>query len=494
MGLQMIAPSDMTPESPPKSAAEKPTLRAPFRRNRDVMGIAWMHGAFHAAVFRRQSLVASWACDVEVPGVEDFEYAFDSAIGALGFKGEEVFLILAHDQFIHQAEQAPGFSEAASRSYLRGRVERHEKEREPVLWVSQRTLSTRQEAAFVLHMLPSAFYGRLNSLLLARRLDLTRILPVSVPLQLILESLETPKDQPVLVTAETGSATTVLAARNDGQLLFSRTLLARWDADPARLGVEVNRSLLYAKQQFSAVIDKVWLLGAASETARAEVQTRCGAGKEIAVRASAPVDWLQAVARLSPRHPVNLVVGYLGRKRRHQFVRRALIAGCWLGLGLMTLDAWSRSIRWQEEQLRLTALAANEATLHETRASLEQRNATAEAHRAFIKQASEDRLPPVPGRLLAFLANALPADASLTDFTVKWDAATGSWSLRIDGQIDGDEETAREALSAFQRQLVKSPLRVRFNDASRAITPMPVVGTELPSAQRFNLEGVLFEN
>jgi hypothetical protein len=453
-----------------------------------------MHGSFHAAVFRRQTLVASWACDVQVAAIEDFEYAFDAALAALGFKGEEVFLILAHDQFVHQAEQAPSFSEAASRSYLRGRVERHEKDREPVLWVSQRTLSARQEAAFVLHMLPSAFYGRLNSLLLTRRLDLTRILPVSVPLQLILESLETPKDQPVLIAAETGTATTVLAARNDGQLLFSRTLLARWDADPARLGVEVNRSLLYAKQQFSAVIERIWLLGTASETARAEVQNRCGAGKEIVVRASAPVDWLQAVARLSPRHPVNLVAGYLGRKRRHQFVRRALVAACWLSFGLIALDSWSRAARWQEEQVRLTELSANEATLHERRSRLEQRNTTADTHRAFIKQASEDRLPPVAARLLAFISNALPGDASLTDFNVKWEAAGGSWSFRIDGQIEGDEETARESLSAFQRLLVKSPLRVHFNDATRVITPMPVAGTELPSAQRFNLEGMLFEN
>ncbi len=486
--------STTSPIETPPPAAPKPAARGLLRRNSDTLGIAWMHGVFHAAVFRRQTLVASWSCDVEVPGVEDFEYAFDSALGALGFKGEEVFLILAHDQFIHQAEQAPAFSEAASRSYLRGRVERHEKEREPVLWVSQRTLSARQEAAFVLHMLPSAFYGRLNSLLLARRLDLTRILPVSVPLQLILESLETPKDQPVIVAAETGAATTVLAARNDGQLLFSRTLLAKWDADPARLGVEVNRSLLYAKQQFGAVIDRVWLLGDASEAARTEVQTRCGAGKEITVRASAPVDWLQAVARLSPRHPVNLVAGYLGRKRRHQFVRRALIAGCWLGLGLMALDAWTRSGRWQEERQRFSTLTASEATLHETRARLEQRNKSADAHRNFIKQASEDRLPPVPPRLLAFVANALPGDASLTDFQVKWDAATKGWSFRLDGQIEGDEETAREALASFQKILARSPLRARFNDATRAIAPVPVAGNELPTAQRFNLEGTLFEN
>ena len=475
-------------------ARAKSPSRGFMRRNSDTLGIVWMHGSFHAAVFRRQTLVSSWACDVEVPGIEDFEYAFDSAVGALGFEGEEVFLILAHDQFIHQAEQAPAFSESASRTYLRGRVERYEKEHEPVLWVSQRTVSARQESAFVLHLLPAAFYGRINSLLLARRFDLTRILPVSVPLQLVLESLGTPKDQPVLLAAETGAATTVLAARNDGQLLFSRTLLARWSDDPARLGVEVNRSMLYAKQQFGAVIDRVWLLGSAGEPVRAEVQARCGAGKEIVTRASAPVDWLQAVARLTPRHPVNLVAGYLGRKRRHQFARRVLIGACWLGFVVMSLDTWSSALSWDEELRRLADLRANESTLLETRQRIETRNLRADAHRAFIRQVSDDRLPAVPARLLSLIAGAMPASASLTDFQVRYDVPASAWSFRFDGQIETDEETAREALTAFQRALAKSPLRIRFNDASRLLVPVPVAGTDLPTTQRFTLEGVLFEN
>jgi hypothetical protein len=485
--------STSTKTAPVFVTTGQPAPRGFLQRNGDTLGLAWLHGAFHAAVFRRQTLIASWDCSDVVNTLDAFESAFDEAIRCLGFEGEEVFLILAHEQFIHQTEQAPGFSESASRIYLRGRVERYEQEKEPVLWVSQRTVSARQESAFVVHMLPSAFYGRINSLLLARRLDLTRILPVSVPMQLVLESLGTPKEQPVLLAAETGAATTVLAARSDGQLLFSRTLLARWADDPARLGVEVNRSMLYAKQQFSAVVDQVWLLGTASDPVRAEVQTRCGPGKEVTVRASAPVDWLQAVARLSTRHPVNLVAGYLGRKRRHQFARRALIAACWLGFVLMGLDQWSRTVAWKQERHHFAELRANEDALLETRQRIEQRNMKADGHRAFIRQASDERLPPVPGRLLSFVATAMPTSASLTDFTVKYDVPSSAWSFRFDGLIEADEETARELLTAFQRQLVRSPLRARFNDATRSLLPVPVAGTDLPTTQRFSLEGVLFE-
>ena len=88
-----------------------------------------------------------------------------------------------------------------------------------------------------------------------------------------------------------------MVARGNGELLFSRTMLARWDSDPARIAVEVNRSLLYAKQQFGAVIDRIELLGAVSDNVQAEVQARCGAGKQLQVRPTNVQGWLQVVAR-----------------------------------------------------------------------------------------------------------------------------------------------------------------------------------------------------
>ena len=481
------APSPVTPVIALKTAP-----RGFVRRNSDTLGLAWLNGSLHAAVFRKHVMTASWQAEGAVPGLDEFEAALDTAVSALNFKGSEVFLVLAHEQFVHQAEQAPSFSDSAARSYLRGRVERFEKEREAVLWVSQRTVSVRQEAAFLLHMLPSAFYGKLNSLLLSRRLDLTRILPLSVPLQLLLEPLVTDKNQAVLLAADGGGATTIIAARPGEQLLFSRTMLTRWDTDPARLGVEVNRSLLYAKQQFATVIDKIWLLGDASEQTRTEVQTRCGAGKDVSVRATTPFDFLQIIDRLTPRHPVNLVAGYLGRKRRLQFIRRAVVGACWLGFALLALDAWARSTNWAAERSRLEDLQRNEAALHAERERLVARNSVAEQQREFLRIAIDERLPAVAAKFLAFWAGAQPAEMYLSDFTVKWDPVTQAWGFRAEGFVEGDEETARDTLTAFQKQLARSPFAARIGDGSRSLLPVPTTGTDLITNHRFVWEGDLF--
>ena len=70
-----------------------------------------------------------------------------------------------------------------ARGYLQGRVQRYEKEHAPVLWVGQPATGVKKERSFIVHMLPRTFYESLNRLLLERRVDLTRILPLVVPVQ-----------------------------------------------------------------------------------------------------------------------------------------------------------------------------------------------------------------------------------------------------------------------------------------------------------------------
>lgn len=494
MSAAATLPSPPAPGPAPAPAVpSSPVSRPRGRRNGDVLGLVWLNGALQAAVFRRQVLGADWAAPAPVHTLPEFEAALDQALAALKFAGTEVFLVLEHEQFLHQSEYTPPFSDGAARAYLRARVQRHETGRDPVLWVSQRTASARKESAWLLHLLPAPFYTQLNGCLRARHLDLTRILPVSVPLQLLLEKNPAAPDEPILLAAQAGGATTLMVGRPGHPLYFARTMQARWATDSARIAVEINRSLLYAKQQFGTAINRLWLLGDALEPACAEVLARCGADKQVTLHPTGPLDWLQAVARLSASHPVNLVAGYINRKRRLQFFRRVAIGACWLGLTLAVLDAWSRSLAWHGERIRLQDLAANQATLLAERDRLVQRNATAERQHEFVRQAATSRLAPVPARFLALIGSTLPAELSLTEFSTKWDETTGGWTFRLEGQIAAEEETARELLTAWQKLLARSPLRAQFPDGARAIVPVPVPGDGIPTTHRFSIEGGLLE-
>ena len=478
----------------PADVSKPPAWRRSAKLSDDVLGIGWLYGSLCAGVFRHNKIVESWSAAAPVHTVEEFAPVLDEALTTLNFTGTEVFLLLENEQFVHQPESAPAFSDSAARAYLQGRVLRYEKEHEPMLWVGQQTLSVKQDHAFILHLLPRSFYTALSNLLLARRLDLTRILPLVVPIKRELDRFPIAKDKPVLVAVEAGAATVIMVAKVGSQLVLARTILASWSADPARIGVEINRSRLYAKQQYGTTVERIWLLGQDNQST-AEVNAKCGADKQIMVLPTKPVEWLQTVAKLSPQQPVNLVAGYLKRKRRQGIVRRVLIAACWLGLGFILLDTWSRAQTWKVEQHRLTALSASQTAMTAERDRLAGRNRTVEREQALVRQVDDERLPPVAGKFLAYLAGILPGEIRLTDLTVKWEGAAGGWSFHLEGTIEADEETARETIGSLQRQLTQSPLRARFNAAARAVVSMPVVtGSAAPEMQRFSLEGVMLEN
>lgn len=474
--------------SPPLS--QRPS--GPRRSAADTLGLAWVHGHFHAASYRRGHAVGAWASATSVHTVEDFERAVDGAIEALAFGGSEAFLILAHEQFVHQMESAPAFSDSAARAYLRGRVERHARDHGESLWVSQRAASNRKDAVHVLHLLPSEFYLRLNDVALRRRLDLTRIVPLLVPLQVELGNLGEQAGQPVLIAAEAGDATAVVVGRTPKDVFFVRTTLASWKTEPARVAVEVNRSLLYAKQQFAAIVDRLWLIGGTAHAAKAEVEAKCGAGKVVQVQSRGPAHWLDLVARLPARQPINLVAGYLRQKRRNRLVRRAVVGACFLTAALLGLDAWNREQDWRLEQARLEALAQNEGTMVAERERLLARNTGVEVSRAILRELEESRLPAVPPGFVGLVATLLPREARLSEISVRWDATDARWLFRADGTIEADDETARTLLAGFRRQLARSPLRVRVLESARPLTSLKTAGSDV-ALQAFTIEGGIFE-
>lgn len=478
--------------SRPAPARSSPTGR-PGRSQADTLGLAWVHGTFHAAAYRRQAPVGTWTAPAAVDSIEQFEAAVDAAIEALGFGGSEAFLILAHEQFAHQMESAPAFSESAARAYLRARVERHVQDHGESLWVSQRAESNRKDAAYVLHLLPSEFYLRVNEIALRRRIDLTRILPLLVPLQVELGNLGEAAGTPVLLAVEAGAATTLVVGRTPREVLFTRTTLASWRTEPARVAVEINRSLLYAKQQFAAAVDRLWIVGPAAEAARADVEAKCGAGKSVVVRSGGPAHWLDLVARLPARHPINLVAGYLRQKRRNRFIRRIVIAACFLALVLLGLDAWTREQEWRAESSRLQALAAAEESVRAEHARLTARNLEVQQAQAAVQSLVAGRLPPLPPKFIALLATVLPGEARLNEVTVKWDDDEARWSFRADGTIEADDETARTLVATMGRQLARSPLRVRVLDTARAGASATVL-RDGATLQAFSLEGGIFED
>jgi len=92
-------------------------------------------------------------------------------------------------------------------------------------------------------------------------LRLSKVFPATAVLNHQFRELPVDGDEVVLVAAETGGNTTVVIGRKDGQIYLGRTLNSSWNIYPDRVNVDLNRTLLYVKQQFGAPVDNMWLVG-----------------------------------------------------------------------------------------------------------------------------------------------------------------------------------------------------------------------------------------
>ena len=475
-------------------AAGGPVRRKASRSNRDQLGIVWLRGTLHLAVMRQRKTLGRWSSPQPVRTVEEFAAALDAALAALKFQGTDTFLVFEGEQFVHQPETAPSFSANATKAYLQSRVARYAQEHGPVLWVAQPAIGPKQERTWILHLMAQEFYDQLRRVFLPRRLDLTRIFPMVVPVQREMNGFPISHGLPALVAAEVAEATVIVVALAGGPVLFTRTILASLEEAPARVAIEINRSLLYAKQQFNVSVDRIWL---ATRTGRAsdEVTAKCGAGKVVMVLPTSPDEWVQSAARVARTHPVNLIAGYIQRKRRDQFIRLGLMVIGWLALAVLGTNLWEADRLWQGERQRLEALQARAPELEAERDRLVVRNRTLAQERVLRQRLGSEELPPVPARLLAYLASVLPADANLSEFAVKWNEETAAWMFQCEGQIAGDDESAREAIGDLQRKLSKGPLRIRFAENQTAPGRASFGGSfSSASQQRFTLEGTIGEN
>ncbi|WP_404423133.1 hypothetical protein [Nibricoccus sp. IMCC34717] len=478
--------SAVTPPAAPAPAA--PHALRIRRSGSDALAVVWFPGGLQVGVLRRGALVSHWSSSGAPDSLEAFAAELDNALTSLDFSGSDVVLVLEHAAFRHSFEALPPLSDSATRNYLTQRIQREQPADDPLLWVSQPLHSPKKEKAVLLHLLPTSLYQALNGVFIDRQLDLTRIIPATVPLlQLAAPDIGA---KPVVLAAELGTSVTCSVIDTNGNLLLNRSFRAAWDTEADRIGVEVNRCALFIKQRFALAVSDIRLLGRPNDATTTEVKRRCAQGSTIETRAVTARDWLDAVARVPLRQPVNLLSGYLSHKRQIQLWRKGLIAAAWLGFLVLFTSAVSIVQQTGDQRSHLAQLATDEATLRAERERLLTRNAVAEANQQTIDEIQVARDLALPARILATVAASTPASIDLTESTIRFDAGISKWQVRLVGQLHTDEFSAPEMLSSWLNTLARGTPALDFPEPLRAIVNG---GADSPTLQRFSVEGGLRE-
>jgi len=477
--------------------------------NETLLSVSWLNGHVRAVAVHHGKAVAAWEKPDVVADVNEFGSVLTEAVSKTGYDGVQVGMVVAHPRLAQQLVETPALKRSKLKWFLYHRAKRLKSFDADAVWSYQTALPTKSAGALVLQILPKPLVDQLAVACHQAGLRLTRVFPTSAILQRQLPALPLAADDVALVAAETNGTTTVVIGRKDGQIYLARSLSNSWNVYPDRVNVDLNRTILYAKQQFGVSVSQVWLVGGVPPTQIQTMQTALKVPVKAVQPPPLPTFWNQELANLSAEDTNN----FLTTEQQQAPKRRVMLTVTSILIALLALAALgSVAVVHVISRYRTAQYARLEEQVRHLQArkvELQQRETTLQQQKQFAFVVTDQMVPPVPGWFLGFMGDAVPDELLLTQVQLKRE--DDRWLVQVKGSVQSVtnqplETALAEATALLKERLTNGPFHVRLlsDTEAQAVAPTnarpagPVAVQAAPAAapgpdqeDQFYLQGVM---
>lgn len=429
------------------------------RFGKTVLGLALFRGSLHARVMRGKEVVASWDAPGPLAGLDGLKEALAQVPEQTGFRGESVVIVIASSQLEHQTVKHPPMRERDLEAFLSRKV-RHaaaDGGRQAWSWHMLHA-SSKAEHQVALHLLPLQLVHVFLDFCRTRNYQVDQVVPLASALGWSARDLPLEPGQWGLVAAEMGSATTLVIADPAGKLALVRELsFGLTDSDSLdRLSKELNRSILFAKQQFGIAVSGLWIAVSSDENTQ-PVLARSISDATVAKLPTSdpPAFWLQQLVGLNPDIHDNMVprpMRRLNERRRHLEAAFSVAVAIHVVFVLVLLglkligDRSHASVQGSHLDRRMEELRAEKT-------ELESRNLEIALLRDQTRAISSFSWDAKPGWLFGWIAAHIPNDLRLTSASIERPIDSSTWKVRLHGVAPREATIASSALREFQTAL-----------------------------------------
>lgn len=431
-----------------------------------TLSISWLNKQFKAVAIHRGLIEGTWEKPEEIEGASHFEGLLKEAIKHTGYRGQTVTLLLAHQRLVQQLVDLPPVKGNALIKLVQRQAAQQKVFQGDAAHAYELAPSPKGMQRVILHLFPRILLGQLSAACRTHGLHLRAVIPPSAVVRHQMSTLPANKDDVDLLAAETGGTTTVVIGRNDGSILLARTLPGTWNDDVDRLAVDLNRTILFAGQQYGLTIKKeLWLFGHGAPEQSLQLQEKLQLMVKLSPTDDTPQYWATETAKLNPSVVPNFVSAEMQRApQRRVFARVAAVGTVFLFLASLCFSAYAL-LQARQEAENIKRLNQQ---LNKTQARLVelQRHNYDLARKHEISTIIVDHRPaPVPVWLLAYLSEAMPADLVLNDFSVV--QTNDAWQVRLAGMVTGTSASANaNPIDFFRSQLKDGPFAISLESTN----------------------------
>ncbi len=389
-----------------------------------TLSFSWLNGQLKFLHAREDLTVATWECNGRVEDLGTPELDLPSllreAVKQTGYAGTNVALVLEHPRLSHQLVETPPAGGRDQVLYIERLVGQLKGSEEEVAWSWQPTESIKMNKGLVLYMLPQPLLEQLIQGCREAGLHLLVLVSTTAVLANQLPQLPLEEGEIALLAAEIEGETAVVVGRKQGAIFSERSLRHCWQKDPERVVLEINRSILFVKQQFGADINSLWFFGAGAEQQSELMAPEAQVPVHLSPVAFTPFYWAEQLLNLPPEATANLI-----SKRQREAPRRRVLAritgflvGGLLVAPSLVLSAWIETKVWSQSSA-VETMKPQAAAWQIQKDALQKHIAELDQTKQLTQLIEEQKLAPIPGWVLAYIANITPDELLLTELQVK---------------------------------------------------------------------------
>ena len=433
--------------------------------NATLLGVSWLNGRFSAVALQRGSLGVAWTCPSPVKSPAEFSAALRESVRRTSFQGTQVSLVLLDPQFTQHWVEVPAGRSGQLSKYLHRQVQQHKPFSGAATWAFQLTVPTKASGGALLHLLPTEFYEGIVDACNDAGLHLVTLTGGVEVLRAQLRFMPLRDDEITVVANALGDTTTVLVARGDGMPLLVRTIQGAWKTDAGRVAIDLNRTLLYAQQQFGVTTSNAWLSGTDLEEQLPSLEGFFELPLKASLAPGGEFSWAEEALRLAGETPINLI----SREHREAPARRTVLRfSSYAAIALLTISVGLSGFvhyHYREEKQAIARLGRLEKELQAKHRSLQNYFVDMDRKGLFLEATHADQSAPISTWVFGSVSEALPADLVLTNLTVI--AETNLWRVTLSGQVqphavESGRDDGRSLGREFARRLSAGPLGMDF--------------------------------
>jgi hypothetical protein len=442
--------------------------------------VSWLYDQFKAVSVQRGVVEASWEHAGPIEGASHFEALLKEAIQETGYRGQTVSLLLAHQRLAQQMVDVPPVKGTMLAKLMQRHAQQQKVFQGEAAWAFQTTPAPKGTQRVLLHLFPRILLNQLSQASRRHDLHLVSVMPPSVVLQQQLASLPADKGELSLLAAETGNSTTVVIGRHDGEILLARTLPGTWKESADRLALDLNRTVLFASQQYGVNIDNgIWLFGAGAEEKLQAVQSQVQVPVRVSPVEASPFYWATTSLKLRTDSVPNFISAEMQKAPQRRVFAKVVAAGTILAFLASIAGSGYILLQAQQELKNIATLGRQIEQLQTRQQQLQKRNQELAQKRQVTRMVLDEQTPPVPAWFLAYLGETVPSDLVITNCHLKHEGEY--WRVQLGGtkqtlETPLSQEDTEKALNTLKTRLASGPFHLVVLKAG-APTKDPPPGT-----------------